>query len=195
MSDRPIRAFLAIDPPPDARSHLARLSRALAARCARERVVARFVPPANLHLTLRFLGDVEPGRVDDVGAAMRVAARTDPFEIAFGGLGAFPSVRKPTVLWVGIARGADSLKTLAEQVDRCLSGVGFTPEAREFRPHLTLARVRKAPSGVARVVHPVSPEETPASPATRVTEMVLYQSELGSGGSRYTPLFRAPLAL
>ena len=91
---------------------------------------------------------------------------------------------------MSVGHGAEEPKSLAEQVDRCFSTFGFPSEEREFKPHLTLWRVRRAPRSASFVVDNVSPTEAGSS---LVTEVTLYRSELGPGGSTYTPLARIPL--
>jgi len=185
-----LRLFVAVDPEPRARRRLAKMQESLKGAVGRARWKARFPKPANLHLTLKFLGSVEAHRVEEIGRALDPIGETDRFEIAFEGLGAFPSRSRPRILWVGVTRGADPLKSLAEQVDRYCSQCGFEPEAREFSPHLTLARLKFARGSAAPVLENVSPREAGSSV---VTEVTLYRSDLGSAGPTYTPLVRIPL--
>ena len=103
----------------------------------------RWVPPTNLHLTLRFLGEITEAQVAKVTEATRQAARTSaPFSITLTGLGAFPSPRRPRVVWVGVSEGADRLMALAEALEEEIVRRKFPREARSFQPHLTVARVR-----------------------------------------------------
>ncbi len=103
----------------------------------------RWVPPENLHFTLRFLGEIAEARVATVAAATRaVAGRIEPFEITLAGMGAFPSSRRPQVVWIGVGIGEGRLTTLARDIDTELRGLEFAPEDRPFRPHLTVARTR-----------------------------------------------------
>ena len=190
MTDK-ARLFLAVDPSPRARRRLADVQEAVKGLTGRLGWKVSYPKRDNLHVTLKFLGDVERERVDDLVAALAEIGSTDRFEICFEGLGAFPSPSRPRILWVGVGRGAEELKSLAEQVDRCCAGVGFPPEERELSPHLTLGRVRRAPRSASFVVDNVSPKEAGAS---LVTEVTLYRSEIGPGGSTYTALARIPLS-
>ena len=105
----------------------------------------RWVPPENLHFTLKFLGGITPPQLTGVVAAAReVAARTQRFSITLAGLGAFPSARRPRVVWAGVSSGADHLVALAEHLDVVLRPAHASREDRPFRPHLTIARVRDA---------------------------------------------------
>lgn len=105
----------------------------------------RWVPTGNLHLTLKFLGEIAEEHVDRViGAAREVAGRAMPFPITLGGMGAFPSPKKPQVVWVGVAQGVDRLSGLARDLDVTLHRVEFPRDSRAFRPHLTIARAKQA---------------------------------------------------
>jgi 2'-5' RNA ligase len=185
-----LRLFIAVDPSEHARVRLEKISDGLRAACREVGMKASFQRPEHLHLTLKFLGDVEASKVPEIVSALDVLCATDRFEIAFEGLGAFPNEKKPNVLWVDVTKGRKELKSLAEQVDRSLLVLGYPPEQREYQPHLTLARVRRASKDARRVIHPVSPEGAVSSP---VTEVVLYRSDLGREGSKYTALARFPL--
>ena len=115
------------------------------ARLAEAESTLRWVPPENLHFTLKFLGGITPPRLAGVVAAAReVAARTQRFSIMLAGLGAFPSARRPRVVWAGVSSGADHLVALAEDLDVVLRSAHASREDRPFRPHLTIARVRDA---------------------------------------------------
>lgn len=115
------------------------------ARLAEAESTLRWVPPENLHFTLKFLGGITPPQLAGVVAAAReVAARTQRFSIMLAGLGAFPSARRPRVVWVGVSSGADHLVALAEHLDVVLRPAHASREDRPFRPHLTIARVRDA---------------------------------------------------
>ena len=115
------------------------------ARLAEAESTLRWVPPENLHFTLKFLGGITPPQLAGVVAAAReVAARTQRFSIKLAGLGAFPSARRPRVVWVGVSSGADHLVALAEHLDVVLRPAHASREDRPFRPHLTIARVRDA---------------------------------------------------
>jgi RNA 2',3'-cyclic 3'-phosphodiesterase len=103
----------------------------------------RWVPPENMHLTLKFLGEITERRVARVtDAAREVAGRNGPFSIMLAGMGAFPSARRPRVVWVGVGQGADELVALARDLDTTLRREKFPREARPFRPHLTVARAK-----------------------------------------------------
>lgn len=101
----------------------------------------KLVKPQNIHLTVRFLGNISPPMVDAIYEEMKQVSFT-PFEIELRGLGAFPRLSRPRVVWAGIRKGADQLVKIFEQLEPRLRGLGFKPDTKGFSPHLTIARVR-----------------------------------------------------
>lgn len=133
------RIFVAVQVAPHIRGALASIPDRLGTASR----MLRWVPPDNLHLTLRFLGEITGTQAARVAEAARQAARTAmPFSITLAGLGAFPSPRRPRVVWVGIADGADRLTALAGALEEEIVHRKFPREPRSFQPHLTVARVR-----------------------------------------------------
>ena len=131
-----MRLFVAIFPP-------AHLAEALvgSAKETLDNERLRFTPPENVHLTLKFIGDVPEVKLDGITEALVVAAEGHPpFEIEIAGLGAFPNPRRTKVLWAGVGSGSERLKALASDVERCLASLGFERESRPFIPHFTLGR-------------------------------------------------------
>ena len=137
--------------------------------------------PAKWHLTLRFLGNTDDATADRIVQALDEADLGPPFDIAWGGLGAFPRPSKATVLWVAITRGAEELRELAAAVEAALDRAGIPAEDRPFRPHLTISRIRP-PQDVIALVDSVEP----FGGSTHVGEVVLMESHLrGRHGSVY----------
>ncbi|PVX26138.1 MAG: RNA 2',3'-cyclic phosphodiesterase [Candidatus Bathyarchaeum sp.] len=101
----------------------------------------KLVKPQNIHLTVRFLGDIQQPMVDSIHEEMKHIAFT-PFQIELEGLGAFPKPSYPRVVWAGIKKGANELKDVFNQLEPRLRGLGFKPDNKGFSPHLTIARVR-----------------------------------------------------
>ena len=99
------------------------------------------VEPQNIHITLRFLGNIMPATVEKIFEEMKQIQFT-PFTVQINGLGAFPNPRYPRVVWAGITEGAEQLKNVFSQLEPKLCGLGFAPDYRGFSPHLTIARVR-----------------------------------------------------
>jgi 2'-5' RNA ligase len=148
----------------------------------------RWAVTENLHLTLRFLGPTAPDRVPDVAAAAEAAAaRLAPFAIRIGGAGAFPSVDRPRVVWLGIATGTAELSTLAAALGDALAERGWPRDERPFRVHLTLAR-SDGILGAARAVGALADAARGLDAAWTADRLVVYRSELGRGAPRYRPL-------
>jgi RNA 2',3'-cyclic 3'-phosphodiesterase len=179
-----VRAFVAVFPPPEIREALV-----LAARGLPVTGKLRLTPPTNVHLTLKFLGDVPREDLDGVAKALEsLRGRHEPFEAGISGFGAFPSPRKARVLWAGVGQGADGLRALARDVEESLDPLGFEPEARAYVPHLTLGRARGRP------VRLEVPQDPPPVPGFHVREIELVESVLGAAGARYSVVAAYPLS-
>lgn len=134
-----LRLFIAITLPEPVRETISRLIQELAERLEG----VRWAAAANIHLTLKFLGEVEAARVPKIqGCLDRVAVRHLPLAVRLEGLGTFPPGRNPRVIWAGVAEGKGPLVGLAGELDRGLSNLGFPAEVRAYTPHLTLGRIR-----------------------------------------------------
>lgn len=153
----------------------------------------RWVRLDGLHVTLRFLGPTPDEKVDAVGRAVRtVAAASAPFDVRLAGAGAFPTPDRPRALWLGVDDGATDLGDLAARLDAELAPMGWPPDERPFRAHLTLARsdgVRAGPRLARRLIAAAHGFSAP----WRATTMVLFESRTGGGPARYVPLVEAPL--
>ncbi|RJS78720.1 RNA 2',3'-cyclic phosphodiesterase [Candidatus Bathyarchaeota archaeon] len=101
----------------------------------------KLVEPKNIHITVRFLGNIRLGMVEKIYEVMKNVA-FKPFNVRIHGIGAFPKLRYPRVLWAGITDGADKLRNIFNQLEPSLRGLGFAPDTRGFSPHLTIARVK-----------------------------------------------------
>jgi 2'-5' RNA ligase len=180
-----LRLFFAVDVP---RPHLEWAERAAAP--LRERwPEARWTPLENQHVTLKFIGWSSEDALNDICSVGReVAGRHQPSSLHLGGLGSFPSTRRVRVLWVGLDDPAGLLADLAMDLDRALAPLGFEPEDRDFRPHLTLARF-KSPQRLEEGLPAVGaqPGDFP------VEAIVLYRSHLSPKGPRYESLAHFPL--
>ena len=150
-----------------------------------------WVATANLHVTVKFLGDVDEARLADVGAALEGAATVPSFDLNVQGLGAFPTAARPRVLWAG-APGSPAFTKLAEGIDRVLVLLGFPLEARGFAPHVTLGRVREPRRDVALAAALGAAAARPFG-ALRVERVSLMRSDLSPRGARYTELVAVPL--
>jgi len=145
----------------------------------------RWVPPDHLHFTLKFLGEITEAQVVRAGeAARQVGARTRSFAITVAGMGAFPSPRRPQVVWAGVSDGADRLIALAADLDAALHRMKFPRERRSFQPHLTVARVRR--SGPAPDLTAILQELSGVPVGTQAVEALLVmESTLDPSGSIY----------
>lgn len=186
-----MRCFVAIEVPDDVRAALGGAQTRL--REASPRADVRWSDPAKLHLTMRFLGEVTLETAAAVGVAVEaVAARHAPLRLEASGLGAFPGPGRPRVLWAGIGGDLRGLGLLAAEVERALVPLGFPLEARPFRPHLTLARVR-SPRGVAAVIAAFGAVGPGSFGAWTADALTLFRSHLHPTGSIYEPLAHVPL--
>jgi RNA 2',3'-cyclic 3'-phosphodiesterase len=192
-SPEKIRAFIAVEVSDESRGKIRDLA-------GRRRKGFHF-PPAdpqwsnfdNIHLTLQFLGNVDPAKVGLLGEAMtRVAVSMGPIFYAARGLGVFPAEYKPRVMWVGVKRGAAALTELQRRLGLALRPLGFQPEERAFHPHLTLARF-KSNKGAREMMDVVRSHARIFCGETRADRIVLFRSQLDPKGAIYTELFSAPL--
>ena len=174
-----IRAFIALELSDEARAVLAAVSEALAQEVTAGAV--KWVQPERMHLTLRFLGNTALERVDDVAAALDgVAARHEPFGLTLDALGCFPYERKPRVIWVGVQGDIARAEALQASLDDALQGLGWEPEGKPFRPHVTLGRVKEQQ---AKIRLPWGNGVAPAR--TQISDVVLFESQLRRDGPRY----------
>ena len=186
-----LRTFLAIDLPSSLQSTIGQ----------NVRTVQRALPglswskPENLHVNLKFLGDTTESQVDLIRRAVEPAiSHVSPFVVELKGFGVFPDRRSPRVLWIGLGGALDSLTALAECVGNAVVPLGFPQEDRPFRPHLTVARVKKDHRAVGRVLDTLGAFTDPflcgPLPVDRVT---LFKSDLRRTGPIYTKLWDVSL--
>ncbi len=184
-----MRLFIAVNLPPDERARLER--EALALRAAR--LPVRWVAADALHLTLKFLGEVADARVGEVEKAMmEVAARSAPFRLELGGLGAFPNLRSPRVVWVGV-QAPPELARLAAALEDAMAGLGFSRENRPFSPHLTLGRAERDARGGDFRALPALAAKFDFRAEVEARSADLMRSHLSPRGARYERVLAAPL--
>jgi 2'-5' RNA ligase len=155
----------------------------------------RWVSPQNIHLTLKFLGNVSPANLNSLtGVLGTEAKRHKGLQITVGGLGAFPNRLRPRVVWVGVA-APPALTELQHGVDRETSRLGYPNEDRDFSPHLTLGRVSQhaTPQEVKSIAEALSAVQVGELAVVTVQHIQLFRSDLQPGGAVYTPLFKAAL--
>ena len=155
----------------------------------------RWVPVQNIHLTLKFLGDVSPANMEILMNMLRTeSSRQKSFSISIGELGAFPSPRRPRVLWIGVS-ATPQLDALARLVESETRKLGYPPEARPFSPHLTLGRVSQSatPLQVRQMADTLAGKKVGHLGNAEVNEVVLFKSILTPKGAEYTALLKVPL--
>jgi 2'-5' RNA ligase len=148
----------------------------------------RWVQPAHIHLTLKFLGDIAPETIDPVVQALRHAVMPfTPFTISIRGLGCFPNQTRPRVLWMGVHASHDMLLHLQQRLETELLSIGFASEERPFHPHLTLARGQQRISQ-PQLANALQTYDDWLFGEMLVEQVVLYQSQLHRHGAVYTML-------
>ncbi|RME25966.1 MAG: RNA 2',3'-cyclic phosphodiesterase [Deltaproteobacteria bacterium] len=181
-----IRAFIAVHLPGKLLDRVAELRAALEPHQGRARI--KWVRPGNMHITLKFLGEIATASVEPLGRALRKElGAVRPFDIELAGCGSFPPRGRPRVLWVGVREGAERLKELAERVEDACAGLGFARESRPFRAHLTLARVKDS-RGIERLTRAMEQQAGFVAGRCRCDVVYLIKSELRPEGPRYTVL-------
>jgi RNA 2',3'-cyclic 3'-phosphodiesterase len=151
--------------------------------------------PSPPHVTLRFLGEVDPDGIERVIAAMPAAVGPiAPFDLGLGGVGAFPSAAAPRVVWLSVREGGEEVRRLAAGVSEALSRIGWPPEPGEFVPHVTLFRVR-SPRDRRRALDLLEGRTAPpTAPVVRVRAVALKESRLGAHGAEHHVLREFALA-
>ncbi len=184
-----VRSFVAVDLGAPVKAQLAGVQQELKAGIPPGSV--RWVRPESVHLTLKFLGNVPSERIEKIASALRRAVQpVAPLSFLVTGAGCFPNFNRPRVVWVGVADATGALHVLQQAVESALAPLGFPPEGRPFKPHLTLGRThRRASSADARVIGQcVKALDVGTLGTVEVREIVLMRSDLSPGGARYTPL-------
>jgi len=195
VAEPPWRLFVAVPVPPETRGAVRALIEPVRAQPFGRAV--RWVHLDTLHLTLRFIGDTDAERVAEVRAAARDAAEGQArFTVRLSRAGSFPPrARKIRALWIGIAAGADELAAIAGGVDAALRSRGWEPDARPYRPHVTVGRTDSAGIREAALASQALEAAAEAWSTSFVADrVVLYRSHLGGGPPRHEPLEQIELA-
>lgn len=193
MAEAPWRLFVAVPVAPHARAAVSALLAGVPPDSAGRRPA--WVAGERLHLTLRFLGPADPGLVPRLGEAVTaVAAAGRPFPVELAGAGGFPSLARPRALWLGIVAGAPELGALAAALGEALEPLGWPPDHRAYRPHLTVARTDAiGPAAASASAVALAAAAADWRTAFTAEHVALYRSHLGHGPARYQPLVEAPL--
>ena len=184
-----IRTFIAIKIPESYRQPIGELLNEFKATGA----AVRWVKPESIHITLKFLGNIKEELVDEI--AMKISesvGNRSSFELQAKGCGAFPSIKSPRVVWLGIHGQVDFLGELQSDLEKRLVPLGFAPENRPFKAHLTLGRL-KGNRGKAKLISMLREKRDFMLDPFQVKEVVLYRSDLKPTGAEYTALKVLPL--
>lgn len=186
------RIFIAVDISDEARDAAAAHIRSLTAEPNSRGL--RGVRPENLHLTLKFLGDVGNDQLETVkGITATEAAKTPPFKLQIAETGMFPAGRGGKTLWIGVQDPSEEMSRLAGRLDSELGKFGFPVEHRRFAPHLTIARIREARGLEAAISKHRNAKFDPVE--FTVSEAVIYRSELHPSVPVYTPIATFPFSV
>lgn len=179
-----IRTFIAVTVPADVQRQIADLQSKL--KTAGGKV--SWPKPENIHLTLKFLGDTDERRLDEIASGLTgAAASVRPFMLQICGVGAFPNLKYPRVIWVGAASEGNQLSLLVHNIEERMSAVGFPKERRPFSAHLTLGRVKDV-HGIQPTIEKMQQYEKFDGGSFEVDIIHLIKSELHPAGSIYTSL-------
>ncbi|MBE3087563.1 MAG: RNA 2',3'-cyclic phosphodiesterase [Chloroflexi bacterium] len=188
-----LRSFVAVEIPAEIQSALARSTAPL--QKALPKPLIRWVAPQNVHLTLKFLGDVSPANLERLAEALKAeAVAHETFSMSVGGLGAFPTPRRARIIWIGLEAPA-SLMALLRGVEAVTARLGYASEDRPFSPHLTIGRVGQNVSGTdfQRIRTALEGATVGALGTLRVDAVHIFKSDLQPGGAVYTHLYTLPM--
>jgi len=184
-----MRSFFCVELDSDAKEALSKASKTLKVTKAR----VGWVRPPLLHVTLKFLGRIDPDQVLELSALSKaLREQCSPFELNLDRWGVFPNPERPRVIWVGSHSPPTELIKLQFRLDQGLEALGFVPE-KHYVPHVTLGRVRERDPNLLRALGQRVTAATPPTLHVPVRRFTLMQSVLGSGGPSYTPLFSEQL--
>ena len=187
---RTVRTFVAVEINADIRSAAETLIEGLRKAPAD----VKWVEPQNMHLTLKFLGEVHSKEIPRVCEAVaKGASKVQPFEFELSGAGAFPNAGRPRTLWIGAGSGEEAMVALHGHVEDALAKLGYRKEHRRFHPHLTIGRVRRGGPGVTELGGLVQQHADLPAGRIAVARVVVFSSELQRGGPIYQSLGRAKL--
>lgn len=188
-----VRTFIASELPSQLQDAIQKATTGLRKRLSPDLI--KWVPPSNIHLTYRFLGDVSPSSMPMIeNMLVTEATRHQAFEVIVKGFGAYPNARRPRVLWVGLVAPPE-LAALQRDLDMGAATLGYGTEERDFSPHLTVGRVRQNASAgdLLRIHAELEQAGIGDIGSMRVATIRLFKSELQPAGSVYTSLFTARL--
>ncbi len=193
MDNNLIRSFIAIELPAEVSATLEEIQQALKSP---QHNFVKWVPPMTIHITLKFLGNISSEKIASITSAMEQTSQAiSPFQLKLGEIGAFPNLKQPRVLWIGVKGETDKLKTMQANLEENLARLGFTRESRGFTPHLTLARLREGISSAERRSFGdlIAEKSIKVDCQFAATKISLMKSQLLPSGAVYTRLTEVKL--
>jgi len=186
-----IRTFIAFELPPSVIFLLQEVQQEL----KRLKIRARWVRPENIHLTLKFLGDVNPDDIHKIGTAMACAAIDClPITLSVRGIGVFPGIKRPRVIWVGLDGDTQSLLALQSRLEQKLAGAEFPKDKRSFKAHLTMGRIKQT-ANPAVIRQMIADYAKLSSEEFTFNQVILFKSDLKPSGAVYSKLKQTKLGM
>jgi len=183
-----MRTFIAVELPPGVKRKIEEVQASL----KKTDTYVSWVKPGNVHLTLKFLGEVKEEKIENVFRGTEEALKESKvFDLSLKDLGCFPNLRRPRVIWVGVDRGKDELSQMQRQIEEELSKLKFPKEERRFSAHLTIGRV-KSPRNIEELIGLMERMKFQTE-EVRIDEVVVMKSQLHPQGAIYTPLKKVKL--
>lgn len=184
MNQEKIRAFLALDLPDE----VIRFLEDISSRLKNSMADIKWVSPQSMHLTIKFLGDVEKSSIRDIERMVRpIFSVQAQFALDISGIGVFPNLRQPRILWIGMSDPSGQLNKMVAVVEEALDALGFERESRTFTPHLTLGRVRSQ-KGKDKLLALMDSLRFSPSMRFMTERAILFESNLERSGARYNAL-------
>lgn len=182
-----IRAFIAVEIDRSLKQKISELI----SKLKKSDTNIKWVNENQIHFTLKFLGNIEENKVQAISAVLKsITSHSKEFALTLSGIGAFPDMKRPRVIWIGADKGAEELKSLSSKIEIELEKIGFKKEKREFKSHLTLGRVRENRDSD----HFLKMQKWSLSLGeTKINKLILFQSTLTPKGAIYTPLSEYPM--
>ena len=187
-----MRLFVGVELGDEVRQSAAAIAESLRADLG-ERIDARWVPSANLHITVWFLGEVDDSRARSIVAVLAAPFHQRSFEVEISQLGAFPLSGRPRVFWLGVTAGGDALARLHSELTARLEPLGFEPERRPYSAHLTIARVKNIVGPSSRDLRTMLRNRQADAGKCRIPAVTIFRSRVSSKGATYAALERVQL--
>ena len=183
-----MRTFIAVELPENIKKKIEEVQNPL----KKTDTYVSWVKPENVHLTLKFLGEVEENKIEDVFYGTEKALKgAKSLSLSLKNLGCFPNLKRPRVVWVGVEKGKEELSFLQKNIQEELSKLGYPKEDRAFSPHLTIGRV-KSPKNIEKLVKLIEKTDFQTE-EVKIDEVVVMKSQLHPQGAIYTPLKKVKL--